>query len=336
MNIYALKSIGMTKRLLFSIVALLAGLQAFAQDPHFSQFYANPLYLNPAMAGSGIGPRFGMNFRDQWPNLPGKYVTYAASWDQHFDALSGGVGIQAMRDQIGSDVFTQNTISAMYANVLQINREWSLRTGFQASFSSKNLNWNNFIFGDQLDAKVGFTGKPTSELIPNNGQSNRNFVDFSAGIMAFSDKYFGGVAVHHLTQPNESLLPNASSQLPMKITIHGGAEYTLRKGTRSTPALTVSPNIIYMNQRNFNQLNIGTYITRGPVVGGAWYRVGRDFIFLMGLKTETFRIGYSLDVVTSSLRAATPLAHELSAALQFEALQSSPRKKVKRIKCPSF
>jgi len=38
-----------------------------AQDPHFSQFYAAPLYLNPALAGTSAGNyRVGVNYRDQW------------------------------------------------------------------------------------------------------------------------------------------------------------------------------------------------------------------------------------------------------------------------------
>ncbi|MGM0478992.1 MAG: type IX secretion system membrane protein PorP/SprF, partial [Bacteroidota bacterium] len=34
-----------------------------AQDPQFSQFYANPIYLNPAFAGSHGCPRFAANYR---------------------------------------------------------------------------------------------------------------------------------------------------------------------------------------------------------------------------------------------------------------------------------
>ncbi|MEL7422621.1 MAG: type IX secretion system membrane protein PorP/SprF, partial [Bacteroidota bacterium] len=39
-----------------------------AQDPIFSQFYAAPLQLNPAFAGTTIAPRFTFNHRNQYPN----------------------------------------------------------------------------------------------------------------------------------------------------------------------------------------------------------------------------------------------------------------------------
>ena len=55
-----------------------------AQDPEFTQFYANPLYLNPAFAGTARCPRVNLNYRNQWPGISGTYVTYSASYDQHF------------------------------------------------------------------------------------------------------------------------------------------------------------------------------------------------------------------------------------------------------------
>ena len=43
--------------------------EAQAQDPQFTQFYANPLYLNPAFAGTARCPRLVMAYRNQWPSL---------------------------------------------------------------------------------------------------------------------------------------------------------------------------------------------------------------------------------------------------------------------------
>ena len=67
--------------------------ESFAQDPAFSQFYANPLYLNPALAGSANCPRVILNYRNQWPGIAATYVTYSASYDQYVDAIQGGIGV---------------------------------------------------------------------------------------------------------------------------------------------------------------------------------------------------------------------------------------------------
>ena len=72
------------KRIFAILSCLFVFASANAQDPAFTQFYANPLYLNPAMAGSHGCPRFALNYRNEWPQLSGNYVTYSASYDQYF------------------------------------------------------------------------------------------------------------------------------------------------------------------------------------------------------------------------------------------------------------
>jgi len=320
--------------------ALAAVSTAQAQDPHFSQYYANSLYLNPALAGSGLGPRVSLNYRNQWPGLSSAYVTYAAGYDQYIDGISGGIGLHVLSDRAGNGVFVTNQVSAIYANNLKINRKWSLKTGFQGTYAMKSLNWNRLIFPDQIDPRAGFV-LPTQENIPTSGVTNRNYVDFSFGMMGYSERYFGGFAVHHLTQPNESLLgPGSNADLPTRLTLHAGANIPLKKkGFRST-GTNVSPNILYMKQGPASELNLGVYVNRGPMVGGLWYRnAGSNadaLILLLGIQQGVFRFGYSYDVTTSRLRSATNGAHEISVILQFEYIKKNKHKQVNKIKCPSF
>ncbi|MDP6908597.1 MAG: type IX secretion system membrane protein PorP/SprF, partial [Flavobacteriales bacterium] len=86
----------MLKRFFVAFVLMFVGTwsvdEAFAQDPQFTQFYANPLYLNPAFAGSKRCPRVIMNYRNQWPAISGTFVTYSASFDMDINALHGGLG----------------------------------------------------------------------------------------------------------------------------------------------------------------------------------------------------------------------------------------------------
>ena len=83
------------------VLFLVVGFSSFSQDPQFTQFYANPIYLNPAFAGSNVCPRFSMNYRNEWPSLTGNYVTTSVSYDQYFKNISGGFGVIAMHDQQG-------------------------------------------------------------------------------------------------------------------------------------------------------------------------------------------------------------------------------------------
>ena len=77
-----------------------------AQDPHFSQFYASPLTLNPALTGMVPGDfRVAANFRTQWAAVANPFITSSAAFDiKILPSLIGtedilGLGIMAMDDR---------------------------------------------------------------------------------------------------------------------------------------------------------------------------------------------------------------------------------------------
>ena len=106
----------MMKKILFHLCfSLLIGFNndIKAQDPAFSQFFANPLYLNPAMAGTNICPRVSLNHRNQWPGIGKTYVTYSASYDQYVDKLGGGLGFSVAKDVAGAGNLNTTHISCL-------------------------------------------------------------------------------------------------------------------------------------------------------------------------------------------------------------------------------
>ncbi len=302
---------------------------AKAQDPEFTQFYANPLYLNPAFAGAARCPRIAMNYRNQWPSLSGTFVTSSASYDQHVDGIYGGLGLIVTNDKAGEATLNTTNISAIYSYQLKINRSFSLRFGFQATFFQKSLDWNKLTFGDMIDPRRGFVYQTND--VPRGGSISN--VDFSAGVIGYSDKFFAGFAVHHLTQPNESLIAGISP-LPMKFTGHMGAKISLSNNKYSTNDAAVSPNIMYRAQGTFQQLNMGLYLTKGALTGGVWYRNKDAFIVLVGVTSEHFKFGYSYDLTVSKLGMQSGGSHELSMTLNFNC--KKPVKKFRTISCPSF
>jgi type IX secretion system PorP/SprF family membrane protein len=297
-----------------------------AQDPQFSQFYANPLYLNPAFAGTARCPRIALNYRNQWPGIPGNFVTYSASYDQHIDDIAGGLGLLVTNDRAGMGNLTTTTFSAMYSYQLSITRNFSIRAGLQGTYFQKRLDWYNLTFGDQISDRNGFVYNTAEQPILN----RRGAPDFSAGLLAFSDKFFGGFSVHHLTQPNEGFIRANQSRLPRKYTVHAGAVLPLSQ----FEDITISPNIVFQQQLNFQQLNLGLYVTKGPVVGGLWYRNADAVIALIGFKQERYRIGYSYDVTISRLSNASAGAHEISLILNFKC--KVKKKRFNTIDCPTF
>ncbi len=331
------------KELLLTCVVILAsvfltdGLKA--QDPEFTQFYANPMYLNPAFAGSSRCPRLVFNYRNQWPGISGTYITYSASYDQHVDAIAGGLGVLVTSDQAGEGTINTTNASVIYSYYLPITKAFSVKAGVQAAYTQKSVDWDKLTFGDMIDNKLGFVNG-TNEVKDNTTSSN---VDFSAGILGYSNSFFIGGAVHHLLEPNEGFL--GDSKLPMKITGHAGAIIPMggqsprsrrrrRRNSNALPESSISPNVLYQKQGDFQQLNLGIYVTKGPIVGGLWYRNKDSFIILVGLQTTNFRFGYSYDVTVSKLSNATAGSHELSMTVQFNCRPK--RKRFTPVSCPSF
>lgn len=306
--------------LLFTVFLL----ELKAQDPQFTQFYANPLYLNPAFAGTARCPRICMNYRNQWPMLPGRYVTSSFSADLHMDALAGGLGVLVTTDDQAHGILKTTNASLIYSYQAVINREFSLKFGLQATFMQKSLDVNALNFGDMIDARRGFVWN-TNEAIPS---PRKTAADFSAGILGYSKQYFFGFAAHHINQPDEGLL--GVSKLPAKFTAHGGVIIPLEKGNESY----ISPNILFQSQAKAQQLNLGLYYVKGPFVAGLWYRNADAVIALVGIQNANFKAGYSYDVTVSELAGNTAGAHEISVQLQFEC--KAKRKKYRTISCPSF
>ena len=319
----------MSKRIIVILTVLFSTCLSeniFAQDPLFTQFYANPLYLNPALAGAARCPRICLNYRNQWPGIDGTtYATYSASYDQHVDAISGGLGLLVTHDVAGQGTLTTTNVSGIYSYLLPVTRTFSLKFGVQGTWFQKSIDWSKLTFGDMIDASRGFVYN-TNEA---QKLSSKSGVDLSAGVLGYSKYIFIGFAANHLTQPDEGLLGKA--QLPMKITAHAGAVIPI--GDKSSE-VSISPNVLFQQQQNFQQLNLGLYVTKGPIVGGLWYRNRDSFIVLIGVQQHFFKIGYSYDITSSKLTNATAGSHEFSFQLQFEC--KPKKKKFRTVNCPSF
>lgn len=338
----------MLKRIIVFCLCLsaLAPDKIVAQDPEFTQFYAAPLYLNPAFAGSARCPRIALNYRNQWPALSKTFITYAASYDQHVDAVGGGLGLLIMNDKAGEGTLNTTNISGIYAYQLNLSRDFSIRLGLQGTWVQKKLDWDKLSFGDMIDPRYGYV-YATQETRPD---QNKSFADFSAGILAYSSKVYGGVAVNHITQPDEAFIVEGSSELPMKITAHVGAMLPVgdtkvyKYAASRDDGTYISPNLLYQQQASFNQLNVGVYVLKSPIIGGLWYRgnFGKEsfissesFIALIGVQKGLFKFGYSYDVTVSKLtNNATAGSHEISFGMQFECRPK--KKRFRTISCPSF
>ncbi|MFM7023937.1 MAG: type IX secretion system membrane protein PorP/SprF [Flavobacteriales bacterium] len=308
----------MEKTLFIWLALALTCFELKAQDPQFSQFYANPLYLNPALAGTNGCGRLNLNFRDQWPQLAGQFITYSASYDHSVSAINGGLGLLITSDNAGQGTLITNRVGAIYSYIKNM-RNFSFSFALQADIEQKILHSETLVFGNQYNA-----GGP---LLPSTEVFNRNILypDFSTGAVAYSKYMQVGLAVHHLLEPNQSFfMPQAESLLPRKYTAHVGVTIPTSRKMESY----ISPQVIYQQQRDFKELNLGLYAKKGPVTGGIWYRTRDAVILNIALQTKQFRIGYSYDVTLSKLSSASVGSHEIAVGYAFTCKQGKklPRK----------
>jgi len=292
-------------KITFSVtLALFVCTTVLAQDPEMTQFYAMPVYTNTAMAGTGAcngGGRAAINYRNQWPGLPGAFVTTTASYDQHFDEIGGGIGLLIMNDQAGEGLLTSQTVSAIYSHQAKIGHNFHIRFGIEGQYGQRSIDWQKLRFEDQLDL-VGQRGfvNPSKENLNIN---NINYVNFSSGLLAYTDQFYLGMAMHNMTEPNQSLL-GGYSVIPRRFSCHTGVVIPL-DGYKK-PRSTLSPNLLIMKQNKFSQMNLGFYYNKGSFVSGLWFRqtfgeFGNSdaLMALVGFRKDKFKFGYSYDFTVS-------------------------------------
>jgi len=292
--------------------------RAFAQDAQLTQFYATPTYISPAFAGTGLQTRLGLVVRDQWPAIPGAFVTANFALDHNLSGMNSGLGLMVHHDRSGSGALSYTSVTGQYAYEIQLKRKVFLRPALQVGYVNHAVDYSRLVFGDQL-ARGSNSG--TSE---NTEGNSIGYADLGSGLLFFTPKLWLGVALHHMNRPNQSLLQN-EARVPMKFSMHGGYRVSLR-----SPVIRKEPESFvfafnYKSQGKFDQLDFGAYYEREPFFVGLWYRglplmkryapgyANNDAIaILVGTIVNDLRIGYSYDITISRLTTSSAGAHEIT------------------------
>jgi type IX secretion system PorP/SprF family membrane protein len=303
-----------------------------AQDIQYSQYYANPIFLNPAFTGSTGFTRVGVNFRNQWPALDASFVAYTAYFDYYEERINSGFGLIVQGAQESSTQTRLNEIGFTYSYRLKLNEGSYIQAGVQGSFVARDAIFDRVILGTQLDIDSGqIIGEPGGQF---DGDSQIKSADAHAGLLYYGKKTWFGVSVAHLLEPEMSYLVDNSNHLPMRYAVHGGYRLDLAAGdindyfnnTDQERTLTVGFN--YKRQGEFSQLDLGTEFFFEPLVLGIWYRGlpmkyslpnSESLVFLVGIEfLSGLDLGYSFDFPISKLGlGSTGGAHELSVRYVF-------------------
>lgn len=311
----------------------------FSQAIQLTQFYAAPTFLNPAFAGLGTCSRVGTNYRIQWPEIPGAFITTLVSFDHQISKKKTGIGLLFTNDKAGSGNLHSSSFYGQYSHQFLLGHGWSVNAGAEAGYTIRDYNFSKFIFGDMIAY-----GTSTSVEQPN--ALRVHYLDLSSGVLFYDRRTWIGLAAHHLNMPNQAVI-SSESPLPILYSVHLGTKIPVGKKIDSkdnNPKESITPAINYRAEKEFDQLDIGCYYSRSPLVLGIWYRgipllkaykpgyQNNDAVALIaGVAVDRFKLGYSYDITISRLFGSTSGSHEISISYQF-----CVRKGKTVFACPKF
>lgn len=310
--------------------------EGYAQDQHFTQFYAAPLSFNPALTGAFNGNyRLGIIYRDQWRSvLDAPNVSYAASVDMRFGLSSRG---RRSRDAVGggvifySDKFSeigfstnQISVSGAFHKSLSGDGDQFLSLGGQIGIAQRNINYENITFGDQFNGSNGYS-EPTGETLPEN---NFSFGDMAVGLNytlapARRTALFAGIALHHILEPQVSFYfdpdeededKNGDNTLLRKLTAHLTLQIPLSEDIQLLPRALIykqGPHMALNAGANFRFL-LNEFSGLAMHLGG-WIRPVSDAnnsfepeaaVLMTGIEINNFLIGFSYDANIKDFNAA--------------------------------
>ena len=297
-----------------------------SQSASISQYYANPLYLNPAFTGNIYYARFCSNFRTQWPAGNHRIDSYLTSFDKNFYLYKFGLGGFIHHFSAGNNFFVYNSLNFSAAYSLNLTNKVNLRFGLQPNVSFFSTHFSELIFGDQLINTRSTSIDPTINSL----SERKNHFSISSGLLLTEKKFWTGITCRNINRPNISFT-STIQRLPVFISLHGGYRFIFpdKRGlvVKKENFITISGN--FRNQASSKQLDLGSYIQYNALSFGLQYRgvpfevfkgnniINQDAIIgMVGIKLQGWKVGYSFDYTISKLSGKYGNAHELS--LQFE------------------
>ena len=316
-----------------------------AQDPHFSQFFASPLTVNPAFTGKFDGTyRVASNHRNQWPTINNAFITTTASFDTKLlqkslnENDSWGVGFTGYSDSHanGAIKFNALSFSTAYHKGVDEDNNTQIGFGFQITQANMLVNTNQIKFEDQL-TNAGFTGLTTE--IFNNPSLSASHMSISAGLllngtMGEQNNYYFGLSMYHLNRPRQTFMGGNYSVNP-RFTIHGGGYFYL--GTNTTLHVSAMHQIQGGAQETMvgGALQISTDPQNDRAASlyiGSWMRLKDSFIPYAGIEINDFRLGLTYDVNNSLVKTAS----ETMGGIEVSLIYTRRPRTDKPIICPKF
>ncbi len=307
-------------------------------DPHFSQYYVYPLYLNPALTAiSEVDYRVSTIYRNQWNAVGKPFSTTGISADVATNKnLNVGFNLLNQKAGNGGYQLTNAYVSVAYTGI-QLDDYGYRRIvlGLQGGIITRRFDPSKLEFGDQWLPYIGFNPAMASSEIFNRTSSTA--FDAGAGIAYFDSdpekklNVFLGYSAAHITRPEDPFLGGEKKVLPVKSTLHGGFIININEN------LSVVPNFVYITQGNAKEQMIGAYAAMRAtedvdVMAGINYRIKDAVSPFVGLTYRNMVVGLSYDVNASELGKLKTHPNSIELSLTFT--RKNPERNTGYFRCP--
>jgi type IX secretion system PorP/SprF family membrane protein len=284
-------------------------------DPHFSQYYVYPSWLNPALTGAFDGNyRVAGIYRNQWNSIVSPYSTPGISADFN-TGKNLGLGASVLNQKAGDGGYNYLTgyISAAFTGV-RFGKAGNqhLLFGMQAGLINRRFNRDKLKFGDQWNPITGYNpGVPSADVL---SKTSATSFDAGAGFLYYDGtpgrktNVFAGFAASHLTRPEDPFSVGAKEKLPIRYTAHAGVR--IQAGDN----FTITPNALYLRQGNAEEKMLGAF-GQFKATPEFDFLIGGNFRFddaispYVGFYYKSVTLGLSYDVNVSDLGQLTGKAN---------------------------
>ncbi|MER3470712.1 MAG: hypothetical protein C4330_05105 [Chitinophagaceae bacterium] len=312
------------KNIALFFLALIVNIGTWAQDPHFSQYYASPTTVNPAMAGMFSGNmRLSAIYRQQWPQYGQPFVTgtFAVEVKPGQFANDNGNDRMAIGGMFLYDKTPDAVLKSQYAygmiayhKTLDAAGHHRLGLGFMTGVNQRTLDVSQLTFGSSFGSG-GF--QRTGGDVIKYGKST-SFDAHTGFVYSYEDEYkvycIGG-SVFHVLNPKDYFLEDGSKATgtPKRWSANAGFHITTEN------EISYVGSALFMQQANVNYFMAGALIgvpfgEGGKIYGGAFYRLNESIIPTLNLEYNTFNLGFSYDVLVGRETNIQPKTIEVSAS----------------------
>lgn len=314
-----------------------AATSGYAQtDPHFSQYFIQPMFLNPALTGAIEGDyRVSAVWRSQYGNT---FSTKGLSAEMP-TSKNINLGINLL-NQSSSDKaynFSNAYLSIAYTGVRF--KDHYVTMAMQAGVLNRSFNANKLQFGEQWVAGIGYDPSAHSSEIFQ--KPNMFSFDAGAGLVyydATADRkvnFFGGFSAFHITKPKDPFITSGDKEaMPIRYSLHAGARIIV------SDLLNIVPNALYMKQGEIEERMIGAYIQvnaseQVDLMFGANLRLQDAIAPFAGFYYKGISIGMSYDTNVSTKNSMEINRNSMEVSLSYTWWKKNSMK-TKPFYCPRF